>query len=321
MGSHIAFLLKPESVYGTLPTGNWERVPILDFDPGTASDIVEDPVIGFGHRESVDVFRGPISYKPKVTVPMDLNNSGYWLKYLFGNYAVTGAGPYTHVFTAGATSILPSLALEAGYPDANGGAGVYFDYTGVSVDTAALDLSPTGATKMVLSLIAQKETKNTATQGGTPASQVYTPFSQLQGSFLIGAAGSTTPAAAVGNIIGATLNVTNALDAQPGVSSGGLILGADAGLLKITGDVTVRFDSTAVYDDAIAATNISLLFGYDIDVSNSLHIVMPRVAIGRHSPVIKGPAGVDVKIPFHAQRDTGSSASVIATLINSVATY
>jgi hypothetical protein len=321
MGSHIAFLLKAEGTYGVAPGGNWERVPILDFDPGVASDIIDDPVIGFGHRESVDIFRGPISYKPKVTVPLDLNNTGYWLKSLLGSYAVTGPGPYTHVFKAGATSLLPSLALEAGYPDANAGAGVYMDYLGTSVDMAAFDLSPTGPAKIVLSLISQKETKNGATQGGTPTAQVYTPFSQLLGSFLIGAVGSTTPATSVANILGATLNITNQVDAQPGVSTGGLILGADAGLLKITGDVTVRFDNTTLYDDAIAATNIALSMGYVIDVNNSLQLVMPRVAIGRNSPVIKGPAGVDVKIPFQAQRDSGSSASIIATLINAVASY
>lgn len=322
MGSRISFLLKAESVYGTLPSGNWEKVPILDFDPGVSSDIVGDPVIGFGHRESVDVFRGPKLYKPKISVPVDLNNIGYWLKSLFGTYSVTGSGaPYTHTFKAGTSSVQPSLGMEAGYPDANGGAGVFFDYAGSVVDKGAFDMSPTGPAKLVLDVISLSETKNTSTEGGTPTLQVYTPFSQLLGSVLTDATGSTSPATVVANVTGATLNLDNQTDAQPGVGTGGLILGADAGQLLITGDITARFDSTTLYDDAVAATNVALAFGYKIDASNLLNIVMPRVALGRASPGIKGPAGVDFKIPFQAQRDTSANASVIATLINAVASY
>lgn len=321
MGSRISFLLKAESSYGVLPTGNWEKVPILDFDPGTASDIVDDPAIGFGHRESPDVFRGPKMYKPKITVPVDVNNIGYWLKALFGNYAVTGSGPYVHTFKAAALSVLPSLANEAGYPDANAGSGVYYDYLGICLDKGAFDFTPTGPAKLTLDAIAKSEAKNTSSQGGTPTQQVYTPFQNIQGAVLIDAAGSTAPASSIGNIIGSTLSVANNLDAQPGVGSAGLILGADAGQLKVTGDITVRFDSTTLYDDAMNATNVALSFGYTIDINNSLLIVLPRVALGIASPGIKGPAGVEFKIPFQAQRDTGSSASVIATLTNSVASY
>jgi hypothetical protein len=321
MGSRVQFLLKPESVYGTLPSGNWEQVPILDFDPGTGSDIMDDPAIGFGHRESLDVFRGPISYKPKITVPVDLNNIGYWLKALFGNYSVTGSGPYTHVFKAAALSVLPSLALEAGYPDAVAGAGAYFDYNGCCVEMGSFDLTPTGPAKLALDLVAKNEAENSSTAGGTPAAQAYTPFNQIQGTLGIGAAASTAPVTAVANVIGMSLKVVNNLDAQPGVGSGGLILGADAGQLKVTGDVTVRFDDTTLYGDAINATNISLACGYKIDANNLLNLVMPRIALGRASPAIKGPSGIQVKFPFQAQRDTGSSASIIATLINAVTSY
>lgn len=321
MGSRISFLVKPETTYGTLAPGNYEQVPILDFDPATASDIVDDPVIGFGHRESVDVFRGPRLYKPKVTVPVDLNNIGYWLKAAFGLYSVTGSGPYVHTFKAAALSVLPSLSMEAGYPDAVAGAGAFFDYAGGAITKAAFDFAPTGPAKLTLDMVAQSEVENTSSQGGTPTAQVYTPFSNIQGSLLIGTAGSTAPATAIGNIVGATLNIDNQLEAQPGVGTAGLILGADAGQLKVTGDITVRFDALTLYTDAMAATNVSLSFGYKIDTNDSLLFVMPRVALGISSPAIKGPAGVELKIPFQAQRDATALASIIATLTNAVMTY
>ena len=42
MGSHITALLKTEATYGTAPSGNWEQVPIIDFDPGAGSDLAPD---------------------------------------------------------------------------------------------------------------------------------------------------------------------------------------------------------------------------------------------------------------------------------------
>lgn len=322
MGSRISFALKAESVYGTLPSGNWEKVPILSFDPGAASDLVDDPSIGFGHREKLDVFRGPISYKPKIEVPVDLRNIGYWMKALFGTYSVVGSGaPYTHTFKALNSPTVPSLGMEVDYPDANAGSGIFFDYAGSVVDTAAFDLAPTGPAKLSMGLISKSETKNSSTQAGTPTTQTYTSFSQLHGLMFIGTAGSTAPATPIGNILGATLSINNQVDAQPGVSTGGLILGADPGQLMVTGDITARFDSTALYDDAIAATFVALSFGYQIDSNNLLNFVMPRVALGRTSPGVSGPAGVDYKSSFQAARDSGSSASIIATLMNDVASY
>lgn len=321
MGSRVSFLLKGETAYGTLATGNFIEVPILDFDPATASDIVDDPAIGFGHRESVDPFRGPKLYKPKVTVPVDLNNIGYWLKAALGNYTVTGSGPYVHTFKAAALSVLPSLSMEAGYPDANAGAGAYFDYAGGAISKAAFDFTPTGSAKLTMDMVAQSETQSSSSQGGTPTQNAYTPFSQIQGNVLIGTSGSTAPSTAIGNIVGATLNIDNALEAQPGVGSNGLILGADAGQLKVTGDITVRFDALTQYTDAVEATFVALALGYKIDTNDQLNFVLPRVSLGNASPAIKGPGGVQLKIPFQASRDPTALASIIATLTNGITTY
>lgn len=321
MGSHISFLLKAETVYGTLPSGNWNKAPILDFDPGVANDIQADPAIGFGHRESSDVFRGPIDVKPKITVPVDVSNIGYWMKALFGTYSVSGAGPYVHVFKAAVASVVPSLGLEAGYPDANGGAGKYLNYPGFCINKGSFDFAPTGPAKLSLDGIAKTETPNNTSQGGTPTVATYVPFQNIQGSVLLDTVGSTTPSAAIANLVGATLNIANNLEAQPGIGTGGLILGVDAGQLIVTGELTLCFDTTTLYDDAQAATNVSLGLGYTIDANTSLRFVLPRVALGRSSPAIKGPGGIMAKFPFQAQRDTTANASIIATLTNGVAAY
>lgn len=322
MGSHITFLAKTEATYGTAPSGNWEEVPILDFDPGTGSDLVSDPSIGFGHREMLDPFRGPKVYKPKLSVPVDVRNIGRWLKLAFGSYAVTGSSPlYTHTFKAVAASALPSFSCEAGYPDAKAGAGVWLGYTGCVIDTLDLDLSPGGTPKLSMGLIAQQEAENTASLGGTPTVKAYTPFSQVLGTLRIDSAGVTTPASAIPNVTGATLKMANNIDAPNGVANGGLIIGGDVGQVMLSGDVTARLDDTVLFDLANQAGFGSLEFGYYIASNQSLSFTMPRLSWAKPSVGIKGPDGIDVKYPWQASRDATAAASVIVTLVNDVATY
>jgi hypothetical protein len=320
-GAHITFLTKTETTYGTLPTGNWEEVPILDFDPGVAADLENDPAIGMGHREMLDPFRKARIFKPKLTVPVDLRNIGRWLKLALGNYAVAGSGPYTHTFKAIAASALPSFSLEAGYPDANSGAGKWLDYTGCVVDTFDFDISPSGTPKLVLGLVAQNEAENTATQGGTPTIRSYTPFSQIQGTFDIDTAGSTSPATTIPDLTGATLKGSNNVDAPSGAATQGLIIGADGGQFMASGDAQIRLDDMTLFELAASAGFGALAFGYKISSTALVSFVAPRISWAKPSVGIKGPGGVDVKYAWQASRDPSATASIIVTLINDVPSY
>lgn len=319
MGARSQLLAKLEGTYGTAPSGNWQQMPVLTYEPGMANDIIDDPVIGFGTREQQDPFRGPIDVKGGISVPVDVRNIGLWLKCLTGNYSVTGSGPYTHVFKAENTNNdLLSLSCELGHLDA----GQYFLHTGLVINKGTFDFTASGAPKLTLDAIAQNEANAQATVGGTPTQLVYKPFSQLQGQVFTGTTGSASPATAIANIVAAKLEIDNQVEATYGVGTAGKIIGADPTQFKVTGSVTVRFADVTLYDDAVNQTFVGLSFGYNIDSNDSLTLVLPRVSLGRATPKLTGPKGIQVEFPFQASRDPTNSATLIATLINpDVVTY
>jgi hypothetical protein len=87
-----------------------------------------------------------------------------------------GHGPYTHTFVSGAAS-LPSIALEVGMPEMP----IFFTEAGVRVNSAQLSFARSGAANATLNCIAQGETDNTTTGGGTPTVATLTRFNQFQG--------------------------------------------------------------------------------------------------------------------------------------------
>ncbi len=318
LGARSQLLVIPEVTYGTVPGGNWTKVPVLTYEVGVANDIVDDPALGFGHRQSLDPFRGPIDVKGPLSIPADLNNLPMWLKALLGSYSVTGVGPYVHTIKSEDTAgDLPSLSVELGHPDA----GKFYAHAGLTLTKGTFDFTPTGVAKVSFDAIAQNETESNSSGGGTPTSQTYQPFNAIQGNIVIGSAGSTTPATAIGALIGGSLVLDNQCEAPYGVGTAGKIIGVDPSQFKATGSLKVRLADSTLYDDALNATFVSLGFSWTIDTNDKIVIVLPRVTIGRQTAKLTGPKGVDITFPFQAARDTGSSTTVIATVTNSVATY
>ncbi len=318
MGARSQLLAKFESVYGTAPSGNWQKVPVMTYEVAFAPNLIKDPALGFGHRESLDPFRGQVDVKGPIVVPVDVRYIGLWLKALLGNYSVSGVGPYTHIFKPeNSAGGLPSLGVELGHLDVP----KYYTHTGLVIDKATFNLAGTGEARVSMDAIAQNEAEGATTGGGTPTSLVYTPFNQLNGTLFRDAAGSTLPATTIGNVISGQLVINNNVNAVPGVGTNGLVLGADPQTIDITGNVIIRFADTTLYDLALAGTYEALSFGYQIDANNSLNIVLPRVSLARTTPKLTGPGGVQAEFQFMASRDAGSSASLIATLVNDVASY
>ncbi|MBL6853706.1 MAG: hypothetical protein ISS15_05350 [Alphaproteobacteria bacterium] len=317
MGARSQLLVKKESSYGVAPSGNWQKMPVRSYDVVIANDIVPDPAIGFGHRESIDPSQGPVDLKGPLVVPVDVRNIGFWLSMLLGTESVSGTGPYVHVFKPEETTNLNSFSAELGHVDT----GKYFVHSGLMINKGTFNFAGSGLASLSMDAIGQSQTKATSSGGGTPTAPVYTPFSQLQGAIFEDSAGSTNPANAIANITAATLAIDNQMNAEIGVGSAGKILGGDAGQLVINGEFTLRFADTTMYDLAVAKTFISASWGWTIDSNNSLLIACPRLVLGNFTPPLSGPGGVMAKVPFHVSRDSGAATSLIATLTNDVTSY
>ncbi|MBX9702249.1 MAG: hypothetical protein K2X74_22625, partial [Acetobacteraceae bacterium] len=179
IGANSRLLMIPEVTYGTAPGGNWRRVPFLSSNLGAEQPLLDADVIGLGgNRDPAAPFLDTVTVAGDVVVPIDLVNTGHWLRLLLGAPTTTGTSPnFIHTFGSGAAT-LPSQAIETGYPDVPS-----FDVcAGVRADTLEIDFSPTGPATATIKLVAQGSIRSGASSGGSPITAAYTAFNKAQGS-------------------------------------------------------------------------------------------------------------------------------------------
>lgn len=233
------------------------------------------------------------------------------------NGVVSGAtlsgGGYTHTFISGAT-VLPSFAAEIGHANVP----AYFVHTGCMLNSMALNFQRSGAANATLNIIAQGETRFASTQGGTPTSRVYKPFSQFNGSI-------KRNNVALANVTGAQFTYANGMQTVPTIRNDGLIDGVDPTTVNITGSIDVRFADTTLVDDALNNNAIEIELAYKLaglDGNNfSLTTTFHEVYLPRPRIPISGPGGVQCSFNWQGVYDDAMTKSATFVLKNDIATY
>ncbi len=233
------------------------------------------------------------------------------------NAVVSGAtlsgGGFTHTFVSGAAA-LPSFAAEIGHVNVP----AYFVHTGCMLNSMALNFQRSGAANATLNILAQGETRFVTSQGGTPTSRVYKPFSQFNGSV-------KRNGVALGNVTGAQFTYSNGMQGVPTIRNDGLIDGVDPTTITTTGSIEVRFADTTLVDDAINNTAIELELAYrlaGLDGNNfNLTWTFHEVYLPRPRIPISGPGGVQTSFNWQAVYDDALSKSVTVVLKNDVTSY
>ena len=227
--------------------------------------------------------------------------------------ATLSGGGFTHTLVSGAAA-LPSFAAEIGHVNVP----AYFVHTGCMLNSMALNFQRSGAANATLNVLAQGETRFTASQGGTPTSRVYKPFSQFNGSV-------KRNGAALGNVTGAQFTYSNGMQGVPTIRNDGLIDGVDPTTITTTGSIEVRFADTTLVDDAINNTAIELELAYrlaGLDGNNfNLTWTFHEVYLPRPRIPISGPGGVQTSFNWQAVYDDALSKSVTVVLKNDVTSY
>jgi hypothetical protein len=227
--------------------------------------------------------------------------------------ATLSGGGYTHTFNSGA-AVLPSFAAEIGHANVP----AYFVHTGCMLNSMAFNFQRSGAANATLNVIAQGETRYAASQGGTPTTRVYKPFSQFNGSI-------KRNNVALANVTGAQFTYANGMETVPTIRNDGLIDGVDPTTVNITGSIDVRFADTTLVDDAINKNAIELELAYKmagLDENNfALTWTFHEVYLPRPRIPISGPGGVQCSFNWQGVYDEGLSKSATVVLKNDIASY
>jgi hypothetical protein len=311
IGANSLIHMIPEVTYGTAPGGNWYRMPFMTTDLGEEQPLIPADVIGVGNnRDPGAPFLDTVSVNGQIMVPIDTANFGWWLRLLFGAPTTTGESPdYTHRFDSGAAS-LTSNSIEVAYPDVPR----YFVYTGVRANTLELDFSPTGPATASIGMIGQGSSNTTTSAAGTPTQGAYQPFNKALGSI-------TRNGAPFGAVTGARLTYSNGIEAVRTIRADRKIEGADPGIASATGQITVRFDSIGLFNEAAAGTPSEIEMAYTISAARNLNIKLYEVYTSVAKAPIQGPAGVEATFDFRAAFNATATRMLDVTLNNGVESY
>lgn len=299
-----------ETTFGQNPVApDCKVLPINKIELAGKQSIITTSTIT-GNRNPVEPGRGRITADGSLEAPVDLTAFGWWLKAMFGAATDSGASaPYTHVFKPGNTQ--PSLVLEKAFTDI----GQYFRYNGCKVSSFKLAFGGDGELVANFDIKGASETRGTSAYDTTPTTVVMNRLNNFQATLKEG--GST-----IGTVSSGDFTVDFGLDGdQYTVGNGNSRGDIPEGILKVTGTLKVLFTDATLIDKGINATESSLELAFT-NGANSLTFKFPEIQYERTSPTITGPAGVSVDLAWSAYyQNSADAAAIVATLVNSVATY
>ncbi|MAM40282.1 MAG: hypothetical protein CMQ11_17485 [Gammaproteobacteria bacterium] len=299
-----------ETVYGTAPASGFTRLPFASSTLSAEQPLLSSELLGYG-RDPLAPVKDAITADGDLTIPIDADAFGFWLKAAFGGPTTTGTapGPYTHEFRSGNWT-LPSMAIETGMPEIPR----FAMYSGVMVNQLSWTMQRSGLLTATAQLVAQGETVSTTSQAGTPADLNLLRFGHFNGAI-------TRNGAALGNVISAQITYANNLDRIETIRADGMIDGADPSIAALTGQIEVRFADMVLMNQATAGGPCELEFGYTLTSGESLTVTAHAVYLPRPRLEISGPQGIQASFDWQAARGSSPARMCTVTLVNDIEEY
>jgi hypothetical protein len=94
------------------------------------------------------------------------------------------------------------------------------------------------------------------------------------------------------------------------------IEGADPGICRATGQVTVRFADTTLLTQAQNGTSAGFAFAYTIDANRSLTFALHEVYLALAKTPIEGPGGIEAAFDFRAAYNATATTMMTIALKN-----
>jgi hypothetical protein len=235
---------------------------------------------------------------------------GGLLKAALGSLSTAGGPAYTHTLKVG-TSV-PSVLIEKGFTDIT--TPQYFKYNGCKVNRMSIKVRPENAQEISFDFIGAKETVGAATFDATPTDLTKIEFQGFQIATI------TEGGSAIAVVTEADINLENNLDGSVytiNTTTPGVRRSLPEGMVKVSGTLKALFEDITLYTKATAGTESALVVTYTIGTgagsagNEQLTITVPELLFTPNAPVISGPAGILVELPFEAYYGNDAAASTI----------
>jgi hypothetical protein len=297
-----------ESTYGVAPASGYRVIPFAKNDLGVSQPLLDNEMLGMG-RDPLAPIKDAQDASGALTIPMDVENLGLWLKALLGSPVTTGAGPYVHTFQSGGWT-LPSFSIEKQMPAIP----LFEMISGCMLDELSFDFQRKGLLTAEVKIIAQGAENETSTGAGSPTELAYQRFGNFHGSI-------KRDGVDLGLILSGSIMYRNNLDPVEAIRADGKIDGIDPGMASAGGSLVARLANTTLIDQAVEGAGCELEFTYEISADASLVLTFHDVYLPVPKKTIDGPQGLQVTFDWQGAKATSPARMLTAVLTNSVATY
>lgn len=322
-GSNSRLIFQTEITYKAIPSNQDAMVlPFVSESLRSSRNLTSSNTIKSGRNPSQPV-RGNVDVSGDVTFEL-APQYGKMFHHAFGSYAAVSGetvglavGTYQHTFKIGALPV--GMIIEKQFTDLD--TSKYIQYSGCKVNTLKVTIKPEGLLECSVSLIGAKETLASSSFDSSPVDLGHDPFDGFEAAILEG--GST-----LGIATEIDFTLENNLDGNSYVIDGtGTRYSLPAGTAKVSGNVKVLFENTTLYEKALNNTESVLVItlthgdGDGTDGNEKLTFTIPELKYAPNAPVISGPSGLLVELPFEAYYEDSSEASAIQAVLLSAVSY
>lgn len=267
-----------------------------------------------GNRNPQSPVRGNQEVAGDITVELD-PYMGKMFYNALGTFTTSGTSPYSHTFKI--NDLPPGVTIEKQFTDMD--TPEYFLYNGCKINSMRMSFKPEGFIETTFNVMGAAHTVSTSSFDATPTdyttSSVGGQFDGFQAAILEG--GSS-----LGICTSLEFTLENNLDGSVYVIDGtGTRYSLPDGLVKVSGTLTALFDSMTLYNKAINNQETSIRItltqgsGSGAAYNEKVDVFLDEVIFQPQAPVISGPQGVMVELPFVAYYKDDSDASALRIIL------
>lgn len=294
-GSHARIILDTETTYGVQPVSpNAFVLPFVSESLRQSRNLVSSKTIR-ADRNPYSPVKGNAEVAGDVSFELS-PQYGRVLQHTFGKVTTTGgSAPYTHKFTI--DNLPEGIVFEKQFTDL--AVPKYFRYHGCKINTFKLSAKAEGFVDCSISMMGQRESVSGESMDDTPTDLSHAPFDAMDATILEAGASLAT-------VTEIDFSIENGLDGGNYVIDGtGRRKALPAGAVKITGNIRAVFEDMTLYNKALNNTETSLSIAFTKGTgtgasagNEKFTLVVPELLFAPSAPVVSGPAGVVVELPF-----------------------
>lgn len=311
-GSNTQIVIQEESVFKTDPgAADVQLLYYISESLRSSKNLISSTTLR-GNRNPTRPVTGNQDVSGNILMELQAY-TGILFKGVLGSVSTAGADPYTHTIKIG--SSVPSFLIEKGFTDIT----QYFKYNGCKINQLSLSVTTEGFVICTFDWLGAKETTGVAPFDATPTDLGKQSFSNCG----IGTIEEGGASIAIVTSID-SLTISNQLDGDNYVINPAAPCerhNLPEGYVAVTGTLNAIFEDLTLYNKAKNNTESSLKViwskgdGLGSAGNESIEMFIPELIYGQNAPIVEGPQGVMVELPFEGYYDDHADASAFEIVL------